>query len=119
MFPGRLVSVVAALTLLGLITLAIFRTRRSKTTLLRLLSIWAALLLVSLFEQSWPFHLAVWINLVFFTRTQKPLLLQHPLAVPVAVALLVVDIAANPVLRFGVLEIESIHRFFLSTDSRL
>ena len=105
LFPGRL-AVVGALVALGLVGLGLRRRRRLGRVAV---AIAAGAILTVVLGQTWPGHVGLWAALIAA---------RHPRAAragpPLAAALLIMDVATNPVVSLAGFELESAHRWFFA-----
>ncbi|MCP4606458.1 MAG: hypothetical protein GY847_39120 [Proteobacteria bacterium] len=116
MFPGRLVSILTALGVFLSGIVLIWRVIRRRLSPMRLMPIVlpaVGLWLAFSRESTLPFHIGLWIALILpFWRPAHVLAIRNRGAVFMATALLVVDVALNPVIEIYGRELASIHQYF-------
>jgi hypothetical protein len=118
MFPGRLIPVLATLSLLVALALALRRLRAGGGLLrvaVRPACVVVGAVLAAVLGLTLPFHLGLWAALAWpGRRPGRALAVSSPIAVPLAAALLVIDVSVNPTVSLLGLELDSIHRIFFA-----
>ncbi|MCP4678117.1 MAG: hypothetical protein GY854_21905 [Deltaproteobacteria bacterium] len=116
LFPGRLVSAGAMLGILVAGIVLVWRVARRRFSLFALGSIVlpaAGIFTAYTLKSTLPFHIGLWLALALPAwRPLRMLAVRDRGAVYFAAAMLVLDVALNPVISVFGTDIESIHRYF-------